>query len=427
MDIRDAELMKASMFYINVACFLLLALWPSFFSIYSSASSTTSGLLAATVIVFLILLRYDKFVKIPVNWAIILIGMLLWILLIIPGVGGVQYPLKSYLSLLIAIFLWFFVFFIETWFEKCDNHTCYRLMQRAWIILAVIGWLGFFFKIRLFGYAKIPRSIFPFSEPSHFAIVAGPIYMAAFFLTSNKTKLFILINIVFQAMLFHNLSLFVYAVLIALIACQIRMRKTLIPILFTGLILSILVGVFIENPVYMQYCANRLTLSSKDNKNLTSLVVLQGIYAARDSLIDTGGVGLGFQMLGTEKPNKITKIITTIMNGIELSRPEGGFIAAKLIAELGVVGILLTGFAFMAMLRSFFWLRQYWRMHMQVILKRSNSQLKLVIAHSLIVGFFVEMFLRGIGYFSLGVIFFIFSLLYVRRYNQSVINDKAER
>ncbi|OGT07457.1 MAG: hypothetical protein A2103_04275 [Gammaproteobacteria bacterium GWF2_41_13] len=414
--------MKINVVYINAAYFLWLALFPSFFAVFFSASSGTPGLLIAAIAIIPALLRYVKFTKIPISWTGVLIAMLVWILVVIPGVGGVSYSSKAYFSLFIAIFLLFFIFLAATWFEQCNSSRFYRLISMFWMAFFLIGWIGFFLKVKVFGYKTLAAAVFPFSEPSHFAIVAGPIYVISFFLAPKKFKLFIVLNIIFQAMLLKNLSLLLYTGIIGAIVFQVCVKNVLMPIIFTTVIAIGVIVAFTVNPAYVAYCTNRLTLSSKST-SLTVLAARQGIYAAKDSLVDTVGIGLGFQMLGTEKPNEITKIIASITHGIELSRPEGGFVAAKLIAELGVVGVALVILVFAQMVRSFFWLRQYWRNSLRRKFDWSGSQLKLVVAHSLIVAFFVEMFIRGIGYFSLGVILFVFSLLYIKRHSQHVDYD----
>lgn len=405
--------MKINTVYKNAVCFFLLALLPPFMSVALSLSSLAPGLLIAVAVVSIVLLRYIKFVRVPISWINILMVILVWILLI-PIVGSFNYASKSFLSLFVVIFLLFFAFLIEVWFERCDSHKLYRLVQILCVVFLLIGWNGFFFKVNVFGYNGAVSTVFPFSEPSYFAIIAGPVYMIAFFLVPNKFKIFILINTVAQATVFPSLTLLCYAAILVFIVLRIRVVKFIVAIIFAAIIFA---AILHSNPTYVKYCTGRLTLSSKSG-NLTSLAALQGIYAAKNSLIDTKGLGLGFQMLGTEQPNKITKIIAEIMHGRELSRPEGGFIAAKLVAELGMVGAILAGLAFVQMLRSFFWVRKYWGTTLQHKANLSGYQFKLVVANLLILSFFVEMFLRGSGYFSMGTIFFISSLLYIRRYNK---------
>lgn len=403
--------MKKNPVYISAICFLLLALLPSYMVGFFSHASRTFGLLLASIIVFSALIPYVKFIQIPFSWNNNLIIIFIWILFVTPIIGGVNYSSKSFLSLLIAVFLLLFAFLIEVWFEKCDISKLYRLVQIVCGVFILIGWSGYFLNFKMFGYNGITL----FSEPAHFARIAGPIYVVAFFLVPKKFKLIILANAAIQSVLLQSLALLVYTVVILTIVLQMRGFRFVVPVVF---IIAILTVFLIKNPVYSEHFTSRLTISPKSG-NLTSLVWLQGVVAAKNSLLSTGGLGLGFQMLGTEKPNEISKIINDILSrGGELCRPGGGCVAAKLIAELGLVGVILAGFAFAKILKSFIWLRRYWRVALRFKVNWSNYQLKMVIANSLIVTFFVEMFLRGGGYFSLTGILFILSLLYVRKYRR---------
>lgn len=385
-----------------------------------SQGSRTPGFLAAAIVVSLPLLRYVKFVKIPIEWVAVLIFIFSWILFVVPIVGRVAYPLKPILSLFLVSFFLIFVFFIEVWLERCDSYRLYCLVKIIYGVFFIIGWFNYFFDINLLGYRN--DNVFPFPEPAPFARIAGPIYVATFFLVSKKFKLIILANALLQAILLQSLSLLLYSVIIFIIVLQVRVIRFLIPIVF---IISIVAMFLIKNPIYSKHFTSRFTLSSQSG-NLTSLVYLQGVVAARDSLVNTDGLGLGFQMLGTEKPNEVSKIISSIVSdGGEVCRPEGGFLAAKLIAELGLVGVILTGFVFVRILRSLIWLRRYWRFALCSKANWSNYKLKLVIVNSLIVTFFIEMFLRGGEYFSLTVILFIVSVVYIRKYNKyyNAINE----
>lgn len=411
--------MKINAVYMNAVCFLALALLPPFFSVFLSESSSSFGLLISAGAIFTVLLQYVKFTKVPTSWIGTLAGVLVWVIFITPVMGDVHYQSKSYFSLLGALFLFCFILLAETWFERCSGRRLYRLIDMMWKGFFLIGWAGVFLKVRVFGYAQLSAAVFPFSEPSHFAIVAGPIYVISFFILPNKARLFIVTNMIFQAMLLQNLSLLFYVVMIIVSILQIRSTKFIAPIIMFVSTVAIFIAIFIANPAYLKYCTSRLTLSSKSS-SLTVLAARQGIYAARDSLRDTMGLGLGFQMLGTEKPNEITKIITNITHGIELTRPEGGFVAAKLIAEFGVAGVIVVGLIFLQMSRSFFWLRRYCKRVSQHKTNLSECQIKLVVAHSLIIAFFIEMFIRGVGYFSLGVILFVFSLLYIRKQKRRI-------
>lgn len=56
-----------------------------------------------------------------------------------------------------------------------------------------------------------------------------------------------------------------------------------------------------SDSIAFQYFSSRLNFSA-DSSNMTTLVFLQGIDDAYRSLMNTSGLGLGFQMAGTDQP-----------------------------------------------------------------------------------------------------------------------------
>jgi len=90
---------------------------------------------------------------------------------------------------------------------------------------------------------------------------------------------------------------------------------------------------------YSPYFKSRLTLDGLDN--LTTLVFLQGWSLSYLNFFETTGLGLGFQMLGESgtKYSYFTDVIFKLTGG-SLNVSDGGFFAAKLIAEFGVVGVI---------------------------------------------------------------------------------------
>jgi hypothetical protein len=395
----------------NVFYFLLLALLPSFMAVTLSQDSRTPGLLVASMIVFPTLLRTAKLLRVRANW-IIAIGLIFVWILLIPLIGGVSYLPKSLYSILIASFLLVFAFFIEAWFASCDNRRLLHLVKIISISFIIIGWSRFFLNFAALGYDQFSNAVFPFSEPAHFARIAGPIYFIGFLLVTNKYKFIILVNALLQSILLQSLSLLLYTAIIFIIILQLRKIRYIAIIIF---IIASILAFFFLNPVYLDYFKSRLTLSP-NRGNLTSLIMLQGAVAAKNSLVDTRGLGLGFQMLGTEEPNEISEIINSLLTkGGELNRADGGFLAAKLIAELGLIGVVLVVLTLVQVIRSGIWLRYYWRMYLKFKDNLPKQYLKLVIAHSLITTFFIEMFLRGAGYFSLTVILLMVSLFYIGR------------
>ncbi|MFT8211578.1 MAG: hypothetical protein ACMZI0_15200 [Symbiopectobacterium sp.] len=56
------------------------------------------------------------------------------------------------------------------------------------------------------------------------------------------------------------------------------------------------------------------------------------------ALFDTYGLGLGFQMAGTNGVGEYGYKIY-VLSGMDLNRFDGGFLASKIVSEFGVIGV----------------------------------------------------------------------------------------
>jgi hypothetical protein len=146
----------------------------------------------------------------------------------------------------------------------------------------------------------------------------------------------------------------------------------------------------------VEYFSQRLDLkgySSAFGTNLSVLVYIQGWELVLDSAHRTGGWGLGFQQLGLSHVSSAAADQIYRLSGLELNLQDGGFNAAKVLGEFGIFGLVMIlaflGFAVRCGLR----LRQIARG------KRAVSA-GYVLALSIICSYLVDMFVRGLAYFS---------------------------
>ncbi|QJA05894.1 hypothetical protein FVE67_03375 [Thermosulfurimonas marina] len=110
------------------------------------------------------------------------------------------------------------------------------------------------------------------------------------------------------------------------------------------------------------------------------------------------GFGLGFQMLGTQETylSDYSYVIEKITGKI-LNLENGSFVASKLITEFGILGI------------GILILYIYWFIKFLLIYPVKIS--KSTYFYGIIAGFFIDLFIRGTGYFNTEV-FFIFVAIY---------------
>ena len=281
------------------------------------------------------------------------------------------------------------------------------------IFIGVASFLCFLLMISSFGrisignYGEYSQNVFPFSEPSHFAIFCGPLIAVGFFLAGWKTKLILSGMLWLGAFLLPNLTLAVLALLIsAIYLCVITRRLALIiPILTLLALMAQMIDLVNFLPTHF---LDRLNFA--DAENVSTLVYLQGWERSALSLETTNGLGVGFQNLESLESGQTGARLFDVLQA-EKNLKDGGFLLSKLVGEFGIFGLGfcfaylgLFCFALYDLLNHFKFyqfpdLRTGWNAKQQVEFLRAIGNIFIVV-------FVVEILVRGVGYFSLGVFFF---------------------
>ncbi|MGB3470876.1 MAG: hypothetical protein WBA51_08660 [Erythrobacter sp.] len=256
------------------------------------------------------------------------------------------------------------------------DYSIYALFA-LFIVLAIAGYLGFA------PYSRIAsdRPIYPFTEPSHFALAIMPFFVYSVTVANPLWRLSMLAVATAIVLALQSLSLGV-GVIIAAVCCLRSTWLTLF-LLVAGLILASL---------DLSYFTDRLDFSY-GNDNLSTLVFRQGVEISMIALAETKGWGIGFQRLGFTDLYSVSSNLLYALTGDDLNLRDGGFTAAKLIVELGAIGaILLLGYL-------------YYLMYAILKLRRAalidaTADRGTLFALSCFVGAFVELFVRGAGYFT---------------------------
>jgi hypothetical protein len=225
-----------------------------------------------------------------------------------------------------------------------------------------------------------PKPVFPFNEPSHFGIIFTPFFIFCCVRSRGLARYAIWFTGVLIAASLQNLTLLGSCGLAALVFVR---GVTILPVL-------VLVG-GVGTAVDLSYYLGRVDLTS-DNPNLSALAYIQGWQLIGESLGRSGGWGLGFQQLGlrgTEVPAALA-IFEQIQDNENLF--DGAFTFAKVVSEFGVFGLGLT------LLFLKFWWRSIRRL--RLIANGAGTAPAEVFAMCVIVGYFVELFVRGAGYFT---------------------------
>jgi hypothetical protein len=226
------------------------------------------------------------------------------------------------------------------------------------------------------------KPVFPFSEPSVFALAFVPVLMyVAITSRGARRAAFLLLGFVCTALI-QNLTLAAGFALVALATMRWH-------VLLLGLVLVGAIAASLD----LTYYATRLDFSG-DSTNLSNLIYLQGWQMVGESWHRSGGFGIGFQQLGvfgTDVP--AAQLLRSLRQGEDINLLDGSFVFAKLGSEFGAFGCVLVAAYLWLAFRSLLTLRKVAR-------GRPRIGPLTILAHCAIVSYFVELFVRSTGYFT---------------------------
>ncbi|PTM47980.1 hypothetical protein C8J24_1387 [Sphingomonas aerolata] len=231
------------------------------------------------------------------------------------------------------------------------------------------------------GLLSSERPVWPFTEPSHFALASLPFFIDATVRSPRLIRWVWLGTMAVIVLLLQSLSLAVGLAIAAV--CSLGLAE-----LIAFLIAALVATQFID----LSYYVERLDIGYSST-NLSSLVYLQGIELIQEALETTRGWGIAIQQLGFAPTNVLATEIIRRVGGGEQNLSDGSFLAVKFGAELGILGIALLGI---------YIFKLFWAIiHLRLIAgNRAQSPVGVTFGLSVFTAFFIELFVRGIGYFS---------------------------
>jgi len=391
---------------------LLILLLPNFIYSVFSVSSLAVGITLANVFIFLLILFSWGDIKFSVNsilLAFISISVITISSLFFLLHDGIAKPVLSILPIML-------IFFIASEASKRiyqQNIDLVRIVGLSVIILLVLGLIVVFgYRIVCCGIELVGKPIFPFTEPSHYALTFGPLAVGYAFYSNIAKVFFAAFLFVVLGLALESLTLIVFSMIIFL-SSTIRLKRIYfllcIPILifFTLRIILVLIE-------FSPYFAARLDAGL--NYNTTTLFYLRGFEVAYLNFIDTHGLGLGFQMLGSKYTlTGYYHDLMTFANPNTVST-DSGFLAAKIIAEFGFLGVISLIVYIYVVLWAILRANTIHRVlaNMKDIRKHREATRRLFFM-GVVVSLSVEIFLRSYGYFSPGVFLLLVAILYLKR------------
>lgn len=368
-------------------------------------SSMTAGFAVALLCVFILSnrLAWVRGLTGP-QWAVSILILLVFVHIVVflfsdPNAKAIGSLLVLSAMLVVAVSL-------RASLEFASERGIRKVVQVATIVLVLIGLLGAMVKFPFWNYDLYSKPVFPFSEPSHYALFSAGFFYAFGVLHSFRVQvLFVLV----LALLSVSLESTILAVLAGgyyflFLVARHGLGKWGVAI--SGLLLGSLL--FVKGD--FSYFVQRLTLRG-DVSNLTALVYLQGWEQMLLSLKETSGIGYGFQNITKGSIGDLSEQIYSVA-GRYKNREDGGFLAAKVVSEFGLLGVIIVLNYVALLVRS-----------LKCIIKTNlgddrtrgvNSGYRSVLdmtAHAVIVAFAVEMFGRSFGYFSFGVLLLLIAVL----------------
>lgn len=238
------------------------------------------------------------------------------------------------------------------------------------------------------------KAVLFFNEPSHYSLSFLPFLFYMTVMASPKRRiLFILLGFVL-ALVLQSLTLIVGILLICLTVLQTRHLLMIMP--FAVLTLAYL---------SLDYYTDRLNFS-EGSSNLSTLVFLSGWERAYLNIVETRGIGVGFQQFGViGSHGKISDVISALA-GERLGVLDGGTVGAKFVGEFGLVGVFILFGYVISIARKLLFLKRIDEMG-EITRIRKDA-----IFIACFVMFSIDIFVRGIAYFSPSGFLFITSVIW---------------
>lgn len=399
MEIKKSVVIRYVLFIISI--YIL----PSLLNTMFQTDSRGRYVVLISVLLCLINLNHIYVTRFTINITLIIISFVAWL-----SIPPILTPFKFdysdfYLTFIAWIpFIWS-SYIVAKKYSRLSEAQINKIVLIAIWFISSIAFISLTFhklEFNLFG-----LSYFPFAEPAHLARLYGVFLVAAMCLRiKHSTRFNLIIISLILAISFPSLSILVYSIVAILVLMLGDNNRSVI--IFVALIgLAAIIGYdAIFHFIDYNYFLDRIT-TPENSDNFTSLVFWQGLEAARLSLIETNFIGIGLHQLGNEPPNEISRIISQLGGGgtsmlYELNRKDGGFVAAKLIAELGVFGILLVILLALLIVKSF------------KIIGVKNVIIHYRLAAAVVISVAPEIFLRGGGYFSGSLLLLMSAIIYMK-------------
>ena len=402
---------------------LILFLIPYFSYVFLSLKSLSEPLFIITIIYCSLHLREIFDIKIKNNTFAIILIVFFYILiraLVAHFFNFESKPIKA-IPLLLTFLLSFIIY---NYINKNTFSKLSRIFFIIFIILSFFAWLDYFYHVPLFNFINYPLSIFPFVEPSHFALVYGMIGIPLIIDRSVKVNIFVIANFSFFSMNFPSITLTLFT-LLTLVLFIMKDGNKFKKVLYISIFLLITLF-FYQSNLDISYFESRLgtgSFKSEDVFNWTQMVYFQGWELMKVNLISTNFFGLGYQMLGSAQT--VTGDITAIIYGLKgefgKNITDGSFIMSKLVSEFGIIGIFIT-LIYIKFIFNFF--LNLNKKCLEIIIENDLIKKELIkkdiFCSIIILSYLINFIFRGINYFTPQAILLVAAIIFVTKNKEKI-------
>ena len=382
-------------------------IFPNILLNYFNTSSLSFGIFISAILLFIFKLIFNK--KFVFNKSIKPIFFILVSVFLLSLYSMyVNYSFNHEKFVLSYILIWTLViaaYIFNNLFNQTSDDILYRCIS---IIFYLIMFDGIYESTSRVVFSNYSKELFFFSEASHFSLIYLPLLLFKVFSYKNNNEIIMALFIsIALALTLPNLTLLVGVIFIMFIY-----SLSIALFVFIPLMLSILF-----NLSNTDYLLDRVSFMNPENLSL--LVYLAGWERAYLSINEHGFFGIGFQQLGfISLDSKYYKL------ALELDMPilnlyDGASTGAKIVAELGIIGIILL------VLYIYFMVDHITRIKKYIL----NMRYWDLFYSSLIITSSINIFVRGMGYFSPLIFLLLCSIIYfnksVKTIEKTIVKNKV--
>jgi len=339
--------------------------------------------------------------------------------LVILIIGIINISHSSIYSIGVLFIFLVFLFsciFIAGSFEVLNSNVIDRHFYSLLLLLLVISLIQIGSDFKFLQYSYFPKTLAFYSEPSHLIVGLAPLIMFSFLRCRNQGKMFIFVSLLFIG-IFSPSVISLFMVIFVLPLWLGPNHKILRLIAFTPVIYFVFFAISQFGDA--EYIFSRLDFSG--NENLTVLTYLQGWEEIKRILLSEHYLGVGIGNSTNWSVGTYGELIYKLLDDYK-NREDLGFLAAKIIVELGWAGLVLVVYLSSISIRSYFLIFKSSGFSKSEIAQSTGAEL---FSHVSLACFILELFVRGSGYITSGVFLFILGNIIINKKQVSFHEKKS--